>query len=369
MGKKIKYYSSKRIRELDCKYSVIFGERSNGKTTDLLDVCLQAYIFEGHEFAYMRRWEDDIKGNRGSQLFAGINNRGLVTKYTGGQWTFVKYWNRRFYLARYDEKLDRDVTSPEPIGYTFAISAVEHDKGNSYPKIKNVVFDEFLSRTQYLTNEFVLFCNTISTIVRERDDVKIYMLGNTVNQYCPYFAEMGLNKVKQMKPGQIDVYEYGDSGLRVAVEYAEGNGKDGKPSDVYFAFDNPRLKMITGAKGEAAWELDIYPHCPTEILPKDIVFIYFILFDGELLQCEIIAQPSMTYTFIHRKTTELKDPDKDLIYSTNDDPRPNWRRRITRPMSPHDKKIIEYFQKDKVFYQDNEVGEIVRNYIEWCRTA
>ena len=369
MGKKIKYYTSKKIREIDAKYYIIFGERSNGKTTDLLDVSLQDAIFKGLQFAYIRRWEDDIKGNRGSQLFAGINSRGLVKKYTGGEWEFVKYYNRRFYLARYDEKLDRDVTSPDPIGFTFAISAYEHDKGNSYPKIKNVVFDEFLSRTQYITNEFVMFMNTLSTIVRERDDVKIYMLGNTVNQYCPYFVEMGLNKVKQMKPGQIDVYEYGDTGLKVAVEYAEGNGKDGKPSDVYFAFDNPRLKMITGAKGEAAWELDIYPHCPTKILPKDIVFRYFIIFDGEMLQCEIIVQPDVTYTYVHRKTTDLKEPDRDLIYSTDVDPRPNYRRRITRPMTPVEKKIVEYYQKDKVFYQDNEVGEIVRNYMEWCRTA
>ena len=85
---------------------------------------------------------------------------------------------------------------------------------------------------------------------------------------------MGLTRVKDMKPGTIDVYQYGEEGkLRVAVEYAEAS-KEGKKSDVYFAFDNPKLKMIT----TGVWEIDIYPHCPYKYKPKDIQFTYFIKF-------------------------------------------------------------------------------------------
>ena len=35
-------------------------------------------------------------------------------------------------------------------------------------------------------------------------------------------------------------------------------------------------------------------------------------------------------------------------------------------MLPVEKHIAEYYKSDKVFYQDNEVGEIVRNYLLWC---
>ena len=31
------------------------------------------------------------------------------------------------------------------------------------------------------------------------------------------------------------------------------------------------------------------------------------------------------------------------------------------------KKIWWFFNTDRVYYQDNEVGEIVRNYIMWCK--
>ncbi|MGC5276152.1 hypothetical protein ACPXAM_23725, partial [Escherichia coli] len=86
-----------------------------------------------------------------------------------------------------------------------------------------------------------------------------YMLGNTVNKYCPYFAEMGLEHIPKMTQGTIDVYAYGNSDLTVAVEYCKSpDSKVKEASHKYFAFNNPKLEMITGG----AWELNIYPHLP-----------------------------------------------------------------------------------------------------------
>ena len=70
----------------------------------------------------------------------------------------------------------------------------------------------------------------------------------------------------------IDLYTYGESNLRVAVEYSQGIKKESKKSNKYFAFDNPKLQMITNGK----WEIDIYPHLPHKYKPKDIKFIYYI---------------------------------------------------------------------------------------------
>ena len=190
------------------------------------------------------------------------------------------------------------------------------------------------------------------------------MLGNTVNKYCPYFSEMGLTHVKTMKAGTIDVYHYGDSELTVAVEYTAAN-KAGKASDLYFAFDNPKLSMITGG----AWEIDIYPHCPVHYKPNEVLFTYFIAFAGDILQCEIVQHEDLYFTFVHRKTTEFKDTDHDLIYTTDYDPRPNFKRKINKPRTDIEKKIAEFYTKDKIFYADNETGEIMRNYLIWCGKA
>ena len=140
--------------------------------------------------------------------------------------------------------------------FAFALTQMEHDKSTSYPDVTTIIFDEFLSRIGYLKDEFMLFMNVVSTIVRQRNDVTIYMLGNTVNKYCPYFTEMGLTHVDKMEPGTIDVYTYGESKLKVAVEYCKDHNIDGRKSDSYFAFDNPQLQMITNG----VWEVALYPH-------------------------------------------------------------------------------------------------------------
>lgn len=358
MAKK-KFYSLKKILDTGAQYHVIFGERSNGKTYAALLHGLKKFVETGKQTAIVRRWREDFTGKRGQSMYDALVSNGEIERLTKGEWTSIYYYGSRWFLCRYED--DKRVTSEKPIAYGFALSAMEHDKSTAYPDITTIVFDEFLSRSAYIPDEFVLFMNTLSTIIRHRTDVKIFMLGNTVNKYCPYFKEMGLSHVKQMKPGDIDLYRYGESDLLVAVEYTRPN-KEGKESDLYFAFDNPKLNMITGG----AWEIDIYPHCPVKYKPKDVLFTYFIEFSGDMLQCEVVQTDDMYFTFIHRKTTQLKDPDRDIIYCPDFDARPNWKRKITMPRTPIEQKIAEHYRRDKVFYSDNEVGEIVRNYLLWC---
>lgn len=365
-NKKNQYYSLKRILQYDAQYNVIMGSRSTGKTFAVLEYCIKEYCQHGSEFAIIRRWYEDFKGRRGQTMFAALEDAGVIQKYTNGMWTNVVYRSMQFYFGKYlDGKL---VTSDKPIGYAFTLASTERDKSTSYPNVRNILFDEFMSRSEfgYLNSEFVLFMNTLSTIIRQRDDAKIFLAGNTVNMSCIYFNELGLTNIKKMKPGTIDIYEYGDSGLRVAVEYTEPYQGE-VTSNKYFAFNNPRLKMITGSDG-GSWEIDIYPHLPNKYAPKDIILTYFIIFDGVTIQAEVIQQKNNIFTYMHRKTTELRNPDEDIIFSTDYDPRPNWIRNIYHISNPKlARTMSKVFDTDKIFYQDNELGEYVRNYLVWCK--
>lgn len=356
----MKYYSLKNILSKNAQYNVIIGERSNGKTYATLKHGIENYATTGKQMAIIRRWTEDFIGKRGQQMFDALITDGVVRKATKGEWNGIYYFASRWYFCRYDENGKRE-TDPTPFAFGFSISSMEHDKSTSYPNITTIVFDEFLTRGSYLKDEFILFTNVCSTIIRQRNDVKIFMLGNTVNKYSPYFSEMGLSNIKNQKQGTIDIYRYGDSDLIVAVEYCAST-QSGKKSDVYFAFDNPKLSMIKSG----TYEMDIYPHMPYKTKPCETLFNFFISFSGDILHCEIILHDGDMFVFIHKKTTELKDPDHDIIYSPDFDPRPNWRRKITKPTDELDKKIAVLFAKDKVFYQDNETGEIVRNYLVWC---
>lgn len=358
--KKNNYYNLKKIKNKNAVYNVIIGERSNGKTYALLMEGLKVYWDSGGQMALVRRWKEDIIGKRAGGIFNALNENEEVERVTNGEFTGIHYISGRFYLCNY-EKNKAIYNDDDCIGYTFALSDTEHNKSISFPEIKTIIFDEFLTKHIYLQDEFVLFMNTVSTIVRQRKDVKIYMLGNTVNKYSPYFQEMGLKHILKMDQGAIDVYKYGESKLTVAVEYCSST-KSKKENNFYFAFDNPKLKMITGG----AWELDIYPHNPIKFKPKNIKFIYFILFNDGIYQCEIVSLDDITFTFIHIKTTELQNKEKDLIYSLDYIPKLNYNRNIYNPINKLQEKVLWYFKTDRIYFQDNTVGDAIHNYLKIC---
>lgn len=358
-----KFYSLENIKKTGATYNVIFGERSNGKTYSVLYEGLKEYVKNGGQLAIVRRWKEDITGRRASDIFTALNSNNEVEKLTNGKYHGITYFASKFYLCNYDENgkpvysLDTDC-----FAYTFALSETEHNKSISYPNITTILFDEFITKHIYLNDEFVLFMNTISTIVRQRTNVKIYMCGNTVNKFCPYFQEMGLTHILEMKQGTIDVYTYGDSTLKVAVEYCT-NSQHRKENNFYFAFNNPKLNMITGG----AWELDIYPHLPVKYQPKNIQFIYFIEFNGFLCQCEVVEINGEMFTFIHQKTTPLKDETNDLIYTLDFHYELNYNRNICKPLNTLQKRLLWFFETNRVFYQNNEIGDIVNNYLKLCK--
>lgn len=356
------YYSYERIDATNAHYRMIIGERSNGKTYGALLKIVKNYVDNGKQSAYIRRYREDFVGKRGNHLFDSLINDNKISELTGGEWNCVYYYSGAWWLAVKEDGNSKVIKDDKPFCFGFALNNVEHDKSVTYPNITLVVFDEFLSRNYYLNNEFVIFMNVLSTIIRQRDDVVVYMLGNTVSKYAPYFAEMGIDRIKDMEQGQIDVYAYGESKLRVAVEYAEALDDSMKQSKDYFAFNNPALSMITGGE----WEFDLYPHMIYKYRPKDVKLNYFIDFDDELLHCEIIKVDGGVITFVHRKTTEIKNA-KDIVFTTKIDANPYHYRRITKPTTEKTKLIYDLLKSEKVFFQDNSVGESMKNYLMWCQ--
>lgn len=357
------YYNLKNILKKNAVYNVIFGERSNGKTYATLKHGLEQYFKDGSQLAYIRRWKEDITGKRGQAVFSALVENNEISKLSNGKFNGIHYYTGKFFLCNYDNGKpiynDNDV-----VGFLFALTDVEHDKSTSYPKVNTIIFDEFLTNKLYLPDEFVTFMNVVSTIVRRRETVKIFMLGNTVNKYCPYFTEMGLTNIQTMLQGDTDLYNYGESGLTVAVEYCKTDrSEQRKESKKYFAFNNPKLQMITGG----AWELAIYPHLPMKYKPIDVLLTYYIDFADNIYSCEIIEKDGVTFTYIHEKTTPIKDLENSLIYSLDHNPKPNYNRNILSPVTKIQKKITWYFNTHNVFYQNNNVGDGISNYLKICR--
>lgn len=383
MAKK-QYYSLKNILQEKADYNVIYGLRSNGKTFSVKDLILfglhdkklgidiNGYLDDGSQGAIIRRMEEDFRKGRGSSMWADIVdnpiNGNMIEKASNGKWNNVKFYNMQWYLTKTENGKDVEIDNT-PFCFAFALSSAEHYKSNSYPGINKTLLDEFIASVGYLINEFTLYTSILSTIIRDRDGVYNFLCGNSINKVNPYFTEMGLTNCKNQKKNTIDVYKYGDSDLKVAVEYTgaleDSNKKPIKrKSDKYFAFNNPRLKMITSGD----WELDIYPHLPYKYKPKDIIYKYYIKYEGEIYQCEIIDIDSQNkpFTYIHKKTTPIKDDGYSIIYSPDYSIEPNHKRKIIYALSNLEKKIVWFYKNERVFYQDNEVGNMIENYIRWC---
>lgn len=380
--KKDPYYHIEELEKKypDCQYYMVLGEKSNGKTYSILNKILETYGKTGKQGCVIRRWDTDFKGQTGRSMFNSFVENNKVREYTNDRFDSVIYYAGAWTLTRHEE--DGSVTKDDqPFCYGFSLNTVEHMNGSSYPNITTILFDEFMSRRGYLPDEFVLFQVALSNIIRRRTDVKIYMMGNTVNKSCPYFREMGLNHIDSMKQGDTALYTYGASKLQVAVEYAGTAIKKGaKPSDVYFAFDNPALNMIT----QGAWEMKVYPHRPIEFDQSDIKFTYFIVFEGQVLQCEIVMKDHYNFTYVHPKTSRysyddkktqleqiFRKPEKELIFTQEANPLFNVSRKINQGMNKRKivGKILDYYNNEKIFYSDNSTGEIMRNYIMWCKRA
>ena len=372
-------YLPVNLIDVACEYYMMLSSRSDGKTFSVLEMMLYLKWNYGYSGAIIRRWDDDLKPKTASEIvknLIGMNEityertkgkySNVVEEITGGVWNSIKYISRKFYLAHIYDDGKEDVIDDSPLIYTFAISMEEHYKMTSYPDVMITLFDEFITRNSYLEDEAISYFNIISTIIRHRDNVINFLCANTISLYCPYFKEMGITKIKKMECGDIDTYEYNDKNgnalMHLRIEYIKSIDKKYKKSNKYFAFDNPKLRMID----EGKFELRMYPHLMDKYERKDVKYIYFIVFDDEVLQCEIVFMENKTFTFIHRKTTPIRLESSTLVFTPEFNADYHYRRKITRPIDEIGKKIASYYSRDLVFYQDNEVGNIVENYLQFC---
>lgn len=349
-------YNPSEILRIKAHINMVIGERSNGKTYAILELILDDYLKNGKQGMLIRRYAEDFKVGRGEQMFDGLiaNN-----KLKNTIWDGVTYKASKFFLYRWDEELDKKVLDDKPFCYAWGLSEVEHNKSTSYSNVHYCLFDEFLSRNLIpLNDETSIFANTISTLSRFTDNVVYFLCANTVNKTSDYFKVFGIN-IRELKQGQIYIYT-NDEGGKLAVEYVEHKKNSKKLSDKYMSlFDNKKTKMIT----QGSWEMNSYPRLPFELNPKDIVRTFYILWETEFIKAYYINRPNISFIYF-QTTNEAIDDDKELIFSQYLDPRNNWRQNL---LTCDYKQITNLIKNNKMYYDNDETGEDVRNYLLYCR--
>lgn len=171
------YYSLNRLLSYGAMFNIAVGARGLGKTYACKKRAIQRALDGGEEFVYLRRFQTELKhvntffnDIRGEfpDWELSVDGRKARARPTGsdGEWT--------------------------TIGYFLALTAGATLKSVSYPNVHTLIFDEFIieeGTRHYLPAEVDTFLDLYSTIDRNNDRVKVFMLSNAVRCVNPYFIE------------------------------------------------------------------------------------------------------------------------------------------------------------------------------------
>ncbi len=190
------YYDLEPILKKHRPINIILGVRGNGKTYALKRKCLFDFFNKGKEFVWIRnsvkaqqktgmKWLKDID-LIGKEL--GLDDKGILLKSSGQRCWYVE--NRKEVI----------------VGYFISISQQQNFKSTPFPKVGNIVYDEFLRFGWYGKTEVDQFRELLSTIQRDRLDVSLFMISNNSSMDNPYFDKLGI--------------KYTKTGIRVTKNYA-----------------------------------------------------------------------------------------------------------------------------------------------------
>ena len=261
------YYSLDRINAENSDVNLIIGQRGNGKTYSCLNFFLHQYRKTKKRFCYIRRWEEDIKTFRMEQLFYPLKKE--IIALFGEDFNIV-YHQHKFWLV------NKDGVKIDVVGYTLSISQVSHTKSTPYTDVGFILFDEFIQMAgeNILRDEKTKYENTISTVCRDKTDIKIYCCANTVSKFSWLLIYYGF-EINKLVQGDIVTKEYPKDDdkkltLRVSLEYCATNKEIGKKTGKYLS--NP--KMITSGDWDIK-DITQIPEVNNEMVTDSLLFTVY----------------------------------------------------------------------------------------------
>ena len=354
------------------RYYYILGGRSTGKTYPTVKNAISDAIKGKGLFAYVRRYKESLQEVFVNQIF-GVHNE-TVEELTKGQYNRVVYWRRRFWLEYWaiDEqsgnavKISRDA---KPIGVTCCLSTWETEKGGDFgydEGIANIILDEALSKAgQYLRDEWGVFQNVISTLVRDRweVDTKIWLLANPISKWNnPYFRNMGITK-KLIESHGITEIKYpnekgGTAMTAVFVNLGETlqsvNENADRVLSTFFAFEHSKGKSKSITHG--FWEMEDSARLPSGVYKESTKNrTIYAIFDEEKLAIDIMRYDETNkYYLIIYPVQDIRPKTYYLILGTSLDKYAIIGCDETHPVS---RLLFSIMKTGQVYYSDDSTAD------------
>lgn len=349
MNPKTGYLNTAAVYEPDIDVYMILGQRADGKTYGFIRDIITRFNADGTPAAYIRRFDESLKKHMIADLCKPHSK--TIAQQTKKQWTDTTFKSKRFYFTRYED--DKPILAKNPFLYTYALNTWETAKGADSGEFSAVIFDEFVSASKYLPNETVIFDNVLSSILRNRGKSKIIMLGNPINQICPYFDEFGLD-VHKLNPGDV-VYRMAKTGAKMKFCYLPAMDKKKRFTAKFFDFKE-NSSISTGY-----WDFGEFPHLPAGTTKQaDFLGKFHVIFRKQFAVCEFYHLDGVIFAFWRPGNPDKIVDDKETItYSDAHIFQANY---LTawNAFDDFGKLYKECVNNNRQYFADNRTGNLVK---------
>ena len=341
------------------KWFLDLSERSTGKSTNWILLGMVMNKLYGTQIMYIREMVDMIRPAHSRQLFNTIIEHDYIRKITEGAYDSVTYQSRAWYYYN----TEKNASAPEPFMLVLSIDENILNKSSlNAPRGDLIIFDEFISKHNY-ANQFVDFCDTLKTIIRERDSALIVLLANTIDRHTFWFKELGI--YEQIQKMEIDTSkEYTNKGgtkISIALMGKRANQMPEhrrEHNTKFFGFLNPKLNAITGGD----WAMNIYPHPPKALdddKPERLIYNRYVRHNNYLLNVELYRSKELgLYCICHKANTTYKD---SIIYTLENISAKNERYKWGD--AKIDKLLYKLIKGNRWYYATNLEGSLMENYM------
>ena len=348
------YYDITNLKNENATYNILFGKRSNGKSYQIKKMVLEEYFNNGNKFIYLRRTPNEIKRELVVNYFDDFD----IKKWTNNKYNCITVRSNEFYLANIGD--DFKIKLGESIGYIWTLLHEENYKSGSYLDVTNIIFEEFMTNRLYLAKEPTKLESLYSTVDRNRNIVKIWLIGNSISRINPYLDGWNIKDIfTKIKIGEIKSKfvktQSKDKNLsmrKIAVEYCKNQG--GESGTI-------SSNMIDSGD----FEVDIQPLLPYSRKLYTLIFRFVFQYKNYKFICEYLNLNRDNIFFIYPKYDKIKE---NTIVISDEVKQSRYYGRNIYTYECNNKKILDIFSQFKesnIFYCNNMCGTEFKQLIDF----
>lgn len=323
------FYNGHDLRTYNRLHNMIVGVRGHGKTYYWTNECIKLGLQEKDiSFVVLVRYKEDI-----------LNLK-------DGWWSIVEhlYPDYMFYTKR-NIIYARNSLETFPIGEFISLRDYMRAKRKPRPKVRIIFFDEFLNEEcDYLKNEIKAYLSVCDSIIRNRDNVRCYLVSNHISVINPYFNYFGIKQLgKRFTRGLHDsLLEFTDS--KDFIEYRKqtkfGSSISGTDYGEYAMMGKMLLDDMTNVSKVPDGECHHQFNLILEGIPMEVCMVSNLLYIRKNKDSTAVAY-----------TPYVDDAVLGAIFCTKN--------------LNHFDFIVNKFMSDEIMYENLEIKNTIINFVRF----